>query len=177
MAMTRSLSVELGDVIKPLSCEAPVAAMCTSRGDSCRTRSPEKGHGRIARCRAGWGRASQALLADPGGVATMFTSSPHHAHPRFTAPWLGVCERMGASLREDQTVESTTRRTEVWSVIGRPVGSLPPCLVTELVRSGLSSATLAPSTLSVRASASRASRPTPETGAVNEGTSSPSLSF
>ena len=91
MSMTRSLMFGTWSVIKPSSCEASVAAMCTFRGDSIGTPqvqirvtvgSPESEQSGI--------RASEPLLADLGGVATMFTSSQHHAHHHFTAPWLGV---------------------------------------------------------------------------------------
>src|ERR1700722_8767784 len=65
MSMTRSLMFGTWSVIKPPTCEAPVAAMCTFRGDSIGTPqvqirvtvgSPEAEQGGI--------RASEPLLAD-----------------------------------------------------------------------------------------------------------------
>ena len=85
---------------------------------------------------------------------------------------------MEASLREDQMMDSTTRRTEVRCLIGQPAGRWPPCRRTELVRSGVvSRATTAASTVSIRVLSSRTSRPTPGAGGVHEGTGNPSLSF
>jgi hypothetical protein len=171
--------LELGGVIKPLSCEAPVAVMCTFRGDSFRDAGIPAS-----------GTRSVSLGVEPGGeerfrrfrlMPVVLQRCSHRLHITHTPAslrrdWVSS-EPVETSLREDQTVHSTKRRTEVWCLVGKPVGPLPPCLRTELVRSGVvSSATTASPSVSVMVTPSRASRPTPG-GAGDAGTSKPPLSF
>jgi hypothetical protein len=182
MVMTWSLSLELGGVIKPLSCEAPVAVMCAFRGDSFRNAGiPASGTRSVSPASNRVGTAVRRF----GPMTVVLQRCSHRLHITHTPAslrrgWVSS-EPVETSLREDQTVRSTRGtkgRTEVWCLVGKPVGPLPPCLGTELVRSGVvSSATTASPTVSVRVSPSRASRLLPGAGAENEGTSKPSLSF
>ena len=75
-------------------------------------------------------------------------------------------------------MDSRTGKTELWCLVNKRVDPSPPSLGKQLILSdGVSSATTAASTVSVRGSSGRTSRSIPEAGAATVGTSNPSPSF